>query len=57
MSAGNMTRASGRFTRLTLLTVLYAMQGMPMGLALGSVPLMLKSRGASFTDLVRNYTT
>lgn len=31
---------------LALLVALYTMQGIPMGLALGSVPLLLQSQGA-----------
>jgi len=39
-------------SKLVLLVLLYAMQGVPIGLALGSVPLMLKTGGATLTDLV-----
>ena len=37
---------------LVLLTTLYAMQGIPMGLAMGSMPLILQSKGISLADQV-----
>lgn len=36
---------------ILLLVALYAAQGLPMGLAFGSIPFLLKERGASYVDL------
>lgn len=36
---------------IVLLIALYAAQGLPMGLAFGSVPFLLKERGSSYADL------
>lgn len=38
---------------IVLLIALYAAQGLPMGLAFGSVPFLLKERGSSYADLAR----
>jgi hypothetical protein len=44
---------AGQARDLVLLTILYAMQGVPMGLAMGSLPLILQGQGISLVDQVR----
>ena len=41
----------GDYHNVALLLLLYTLQGIPMGFA-AAVPLILKERGASFTDIV-----